>query len=102
MARLGNWRWDIATGEISWSDETFRLYGYEPGAFTPTPDKLVEVAEVVHPDDRDSFREAVGGALNWNEPYDHNYRVVYIQTARSASSTTERGSSSMTRATRYR
>jgi hypothetical protein len=27
IARLGSWEWDVKTGEVSWSDETFRIYG---------------------------------------------------------------------------
>lgn len=76
IAHLGSWEWDIITGDIFWSDEVFRLYGYETGAFTPTPERLAEVAEMVHPDDSDSFRKTVNDALYRNKTYDHNYRLV--------------------------
>jgi len=73
MVHLGSWEWDISTGEVSWSDEVFRVYGYEPGAFVPTLDRL---KEIVHPDDRAAFREAIEGALYRNEPYDYTHRIV--------------------------
>lgn len=33
LAHLGNWEMDIQTGKSTWSDETFRMYGFEPRAF---------------------------------------------------------------------
>lgn len=38
MARVGNWAWNVQTGEMKGSDENYRLYGYQPGDFTPTVD----------------------------------------------------------------
>ncbi len=32
-AHIGTWEWNIDTGEIKWSDEVFRLLGYEPCEF---------------------------------------------------------------------
>ncbi len=49
IAHLGSWEWNVKTAEVYWSDETYRIYGYEPGEFVPTVEKLMEV---VHPDDR--------------------------------------------------
>ena len=31
MAHVGNWEWDVATNEVVWSDEEYRLFGLEPG-----------------------------------------------------------------------
>ncbi len=36
VAHLGHWDWNVETGAIHWSDETYRIFGYEPGAFDPT------------------------------------------------------------------
>ena len=36
IAHLGHWDWNVETGAIHWSDETYRIFGYEPGAFDPT------------------------------------------------------------------
>src|SRR5918998_1005929 len=73
IAHLGNWEWDVKTGEVLWSDETFRIYGYEPQGFVPTFEKLMEV---VHPDDRDLVRQNLDGALYEGEPYDFEHRIV--------------------------
>ncbi len=49
MAHLGNWSWDARTGEVFWSDETYRIFGYEPRSVVPTPEHILSA---VHPDDR--------------------------------------------------
>lgn len=43
VGNLGNWRWDIKTDELTWSDELYHIYGYEPGSFAPTCDNFFQV-----------------------------------------------------------
>jgi PAS domain S-box-containing protein len=73
IARLGSWEWDVKTGESSWSDETFRIYGYEPKQFVPTVDTLMEL---VHPDERELVRKNIDAALYEGESYDFEHRIV--------------------------
>ena len=73
IAHLGSWEWDVRSGETSWSDEVFRMYGFEPGAFVPSLERMMEA---VHPDDRDTVRQAVHDALYANRPYDFEHRVL--------------------------
>ncbi|WP_269583728.1 PAS domain-containing sensor histidine kinase [Roseibium sp. Sym1] len=51
MARLGNWTVDMKTFAAHWSEEEYRLLGYEPGEVKPTAKTFIKV---VHPEDRDS------------------------------------------------
>lgn len=46
--QTGSWDLNLQTGEIQWSDEFFRICGYEPRSFTPTVDKT---NAAFHPDD---------------------------------------------------
>ena len=73
MARLGSWEWNTRTGEVSWSDEVFRIYGFGPDDFVPTLDKLMEV---VHPDDQELVVKRIRASLRENEPYDFEHRIV--------------------------
>jgi diguanylate cyclase (GGDEF)-like protein/PAS domain S-box-containing protein len=73
IAHLGNWEWDVESGEVSWSDETFRIYGYEPRQFVPTLEKLMEV---VHPDDREMVDKNINRTLYEHEPYDFEHRIL--------------------------
>ncbi|MGM0554257.1 MAG: response regulator [Pseudomonadota bacterium] len=55
LASLGNWAADLETGELFWSDEVYRIFGYEPGGIRPS----VEVFYgAVHPDDRARVNES--------------------------------------------
>jgi diguanylate cyclase (GGDEF)-like protein/PAS domain S-box-containing protein len=73
LAHLGGWRWDVTTGEASWSNEVFRIYGLTPGEFVPTLDKLMEV---VHPDDRDQVKKSIEEAFYEDKSYNFEHRIV--------------------------
>jgi PAS domain S-box-containing protein len=73
MAHLGNWEWDLRTGEMWWSDEIFRIYGFEPRALVPTFEELMEV---VHPADRQLVAERIEAALYQGELHDFEHRIV--------------------------
>ncbi|MFA7096731.1 MAG: PAS domain S-box protein [Gammaproteobacteria bacterium] len=72
IARLGDWEWDIETGRMKWSDETWRLLGLVPGEFEPTYDIL---AGMVEPEDREAVRTAVDDALRDGRSYSIDYRI---------------------------
>jgi PAS domain S-box-containing protein len=55
VARLtgaGHYQWNVATDEVIWSAELYRLLGQEPGAVTPSTEAYLDQ---VHPDDRDEL-----------------------------------------------
>ncbi len=43
IGHLGNWSLNLKTNELSWSDEIYRIYGYEPGNIKPTRDEFFKV-----------------------------------------------------------
>src|SRR5882672_46783 len=48
LSRTGSFGWDVSSGEIYWSQETFRIFGYEPA-----PKVAVEaIVQRTHPEDR--------------------------------------------------
>jgi len=53
LAKVGSFEKDFATGNKSWSDELFRILGYEPGAVEPDFNMLMHH---VHPDDAAEFQ----------------------------------------------
>jgi two-component system cell cycle sensor histidine kinase/response regulator CckA len=44
-AQLGSWTWHAESGHVEWSDEMFRIFGFEPGAFQPTSEHFFEAVE---------------------------------------------------------
>jgi diguanylate cyclase (GGDEF)-like protein/PAS domain S-box-containing protein len=69
-AQLGSFSVDLSTREITWSDEMYRVLGYEPGAAI---DRGAALNERVHPDDlarlettqRAFFKGALDPATEW-------------------------------------
>ncbi len=73
IAHLGNWEWNLDSGEVRWSDEAYRIYGFEPGEIDPTYETFWNL---VHPEDREYVREAIHAALHHGQPYDFEHRIV--------------------------
>lgn len=85
IAHLGNWRWDIPTGRLVWSNEMYRIYGVDPQQFNTTYDAYLDR---VHPDDRELVRQLMDLAYEDHAPFafehrllrsDGTLRVVYAQ-----------------------
>ena len=73
IAKVGSWDWNIVTGELIWSDEQCRMFGYTPETFG----ELYEAWMVcVHPDDRKRVQEAIDAAVAGRAPYDVEYPIV--------------------------
>ena len=71
IARIGSWELDFATGQGIWSDEEYRLLGYEPGGVEPSVGNFLRR---VHPEDRVRLAEALDSA---KQRPDGGYRVEY-------------------------
>ena len=54
IGKLGNWSINIKTGELSWSDEIYRIYGYTPGSFTPD---LNHLQKIILDEDRERIQQ---------------------------------------------
>ncbi len=72
IARLGHWEWDIATDQLHWSRETYRIFGFEARGFESSVDGF---RSLVHPDDLDSFQVNLKRTLEERRPYDIVHRV---------------------------
>jgi PAS domain S-box-containing protein len=73
IAHIGNWIWDITKDELSWSDEIYKIFGLTEQEFAATDNAFLEF---VHPDDRELQQHAVKKALNREEPYIIDHRIV--------------------------
>jgi PAS domain S-box-containing protein len=73
MANVGSCEWDIATGALRWSEQTYRLFGTEPGRLVPSYDWFIAR---VHPDDRPRVLAASQSTLAGKNPYDVEYRII--------------------------
>ena len=70
----GFWEWDIVRGSLTWSDAIFRQHGLEPTAEAPAFEAYLDM---IHPDDRELFRNAIQAALDGLAPFSLDFRVVW-------------------------
>lgn len=73
IAHIGNWEWNITTGDLVWSDEIYRLFGRSPQEFEPTYEAFLEA---IHPDDRQQVADAVNQTVEHDSPYNVTHRIV--------------------------
>lgn len=74
IGRVGIWDWNVETDEVTWSDEHYRMEGYEVGEVTPSYPIWLER---LHPDDRESAEAKIARAMETGEQYVNEYRVVF-------------------------
>jgi formate hydrogenlyase transcriptional activator len=72
LSHTGSFGWKPDTGEIVWSDETYRIFGYD-GSAKPTIDSVVQR---VHPEDCADFKEVTNLALAGATNFEHAYRLL--------------------------
>jgi PAS domain S-box-containing protein len=73
IARIGSWQWEIGPNRLTWSDQMFRMLGFEPGEFVPTGDVY---SEHVHPEDRTLVTAKSDEALEHGTPLDYEHRFI--------------------------
>lgn len=72
LSGTGSFSWKVATGEVLWSDQTYRIFGCDQ-ATKPTVEFILER---VHPEDRDAVRATVDRASIGGEDYNHEFRLL--------------------------
>ncbi|WP_050402928.1 PAS domain S-box protein [Bradyrhizobium embrapense] len=72
LSHTGSFGWNVATGEVFWSKETFRIFELDPQT-VPSPHLVVERT---HPDDRASVQEVINRAVRDPKDFEHEYRLL--------------------------
>ncbi|RLL55665.1 PAS domain S-box protein [Mariprofundus sp. EBB-1] len=75
ISQTGTWDWNPQSGDLIWSDETYRIHGYEPGQVKPSYELFLEH---LHPDDRPMLAAAVEAALNDEQFYSLDCRLQSV------------------------
>ena len=74
MAQLGSWEWGFVDNTLVWSDEIYRILGYQPDTFDANYEAFLEV---VHPADRDRVSRVLQSSLkDIDMPYSIEHRVI--------------------------
>lgn len=73
IAHVGHWSLDLGSGMCVWSEETFRMLGYQPGECVPSRDRFFAR---VHPDDRARLEANDDRSRHGGSAWIEEYRVV--------------------------
>jgi PAS domain S-box-containing protein len=73
VSHTGSFGWSVSSGHIVWSDETFRIFGYDPAANKPTVKAIVQRT---HPEDRAFVEETLDQAVGDRKAFDVEHRLL--------------------------
>src|SRR6266702_1602591 len=72
LSHTGSFGWRVATGEIVWSEETYRIFQYDRTT-TPT---VESVLQRVHPEDAAQVKQTIERASQDGKDFDFAYRLL--------------------------
>lgn len=73
IAQLGDWEWNAGTGEMSWSDEMYRIHGVASESFVPS---LEAYKGLLFAEDREPFLQRLRICLEGSGDYSFEHRVM--------------------------
>ena len=72
LGQIGSYSWRVATGEITWSEQLYRIYDLEIGV----PITLEVIRSRVHPDDITLYEKMVEQAPKGGKDFEWQYRLM--------------------------
>ncbi len=72
LSHTGSFGWRVSTGEIIWSEESFRIFQYDQ----TTKPTVGLILQRVHPEDAALVKQTIESAAQDGEDFDHEYRLV--------------------------
>ena len=73
ISRTGSWRWNVRTGEVSWSAEHFQIFDFDPATIQPT---YATYLSRVQSEDRAALEHALDQAVRHKSRFQHEYRIA--------------------------
>jgi PAS domain S-box-containing protein len=73
LSHTGSWGWDVASGEVYWSKETFGIFGVNPGDVKPSHQLFLQF---VHPEDRAFVEQTLEKAKSESSDFKVEFRIV--------------------------
>src|SRR5438132_2559085 len=72
LSHTGSFGWRISSGEITWSEETFRIFQYD----RTTKPTVELVFQRVHPEDAALVKQTIERASQDGKNFEHEYRLL--------------------------
>jgi PAS domain S-box-containing protein len=73
ISHTGSWSWKVSNGNVTWSEEHFRIFGFDPEKTEPS---FQLVLETVHPDDRSFIERSLDEAIKEKRGFDLEFRIA--------------------------
>jgi len=74
LSHTGSWAWSTDTDVRHWSEECYRVLGFDPRDGVP---RMEELIRRIHPDDQPAFRESVERGKHSKLDEEVDYRIVH-------------------------
>jgi PAS domain S-box-containing protein len=72
ISHTGSFGWRVSTGEVTWSEESFRIFQYD----RTTKPTVELILQRVHPEDATRVKQTIERAAQDGKNFDHQYRLV--------------------------
>ncbi len=76
LAHVASYEWDVVTGRVMWTEETYRIFGVDPATFVPGYERFLEL---VYPDDRATAASVIEESVRTGQPFHFEPRIVRPQ-----------------------
>ena len=73
IAKVGNWDWNVKTGDVTWSEQVYHIFGLTPGE---SPKKIESIMEMFHPEERKLHEKLVMEAARDHRKYTFDSRII--------------------------
>jgi PAS domain S-box-containing protein len=73
ISHTGSWSWVVSSGKVTWSEEHFRIFGYDRAKTQPSFQLFLET---VHPEDRSVIEHNLDTAVRQKSGFDMEFRLA--------------------------
>jgi len=73
ISHTGSWSWKVSNGKVAWSEEHFRIFGFDPEKTEPSFQLFLET---VHPEDRMFIEQRLDEAIRDRSGFDLEFRIA--------------------------
>src|SRR6266513_6089963 len=73
ISHTGSWSWDVSSGKATWSEEHYRIFGFDPER---TEASFQLFIETVHPDDRQFIKQELDETIHARTGFDLEFRLA--------------------------
>ncbi|HYU54080.1 MAG TPA: PAS domain S-box protein, partial [Gemmatimonadaceae bacterium] len=73
ISHTGSWTWNVASGKVTWSEEHYRIFGFDPEKTEPSFQLFLQT---VHPEDRSFIERGLDEAIREKRGFDMEFRIA--------------------------